>query len=94
MTREPVATTQTQQVRVVFNVLTNKDFFIRFWIVRMAGGSKSGGSRKARLLTSKIMALYAGCSARPQWRARIETEKSTPCFAIILECPSSVAGED
>ncbi len=57
MTREPVATTQTQQVRVVFNVLTNKDFFIRFWIVRMAGGSKSGGSRKARLLTSKIMAL-------------------------------------
>lgn len=28
MKREPVATTQTQQVRVVANILTNKDFSI------------------------------------------------------------------
>jgi|GEM_PF-5763990 len=57
MMREPVATTQTRQVRVVANILTKDDFFFRRLIVRTLCCTKTEGSRKVRLTPLKVMTL-------------------------------------
>jgi hypothetical protein len=57
MMREPVATTQTRQVRVVANILTKDDFFLRRLFVWTLGRKKTEGSRKVCFSTLKVMTL-------------------------------------
>jgi len=57
MTREPVATTQTRQVRVVVNILTKDDFLPSSFGCADSRSQKIEGSRKVRFSTLKVMAL-------------------------------------
>ena len=57
MMREPVATTQTRQVRVVANILTEDDFLPSSFECVTLGDKKTEGSRKVRFSTLKVMAL-------------------------------------